>query len=676
VGDRPWRKIHLDFNFGKASPGVGSDFDADEFVATLERSRVNAIVVFAKSYYGYCYYPSELGPVLPGMAVPDLLGENVKACRRAGVKPYVYYTINWDELLAEEHPEWLVVKRDRTTYQVAFDERPLWTALCINHPGLIDIVKQHTREVVGAYDIEGMWYDMSSPIRGECYCWRCRKDLQEAGLDPFDLSVQRHHKKRLFTQLQRDLREVIESTRPGTLLDFNGQVVLGLRERVELGLVDNLDIEALPTGGWGYDYFPIHARYARTFGVSFYGQTAKFAKSWGDFGGLKHPTQLRTELAGIVAQGARCAIGDEPLPGGRLEPAIYRTVGKVYAEIERLEPYLEGAVPVTEAAIVVDGLPQMHLDTGRKNWPTELGECVAGTAQLLMEQHVQFDVVDAPADFERYRLVVIPDAVQVGNALAERLNAYLEDGGAVLASHHALRRDGGEELWPAALKDAFRGASPFELPYVLIAGPVLGSDTDYGDFNFVLYDGADRWEVGEDSGVIVHARLNEPEPVLPENTDQYSPPGHLTDYAAVVEAGRLGAASFPLSTSFYRHGYWIYRELFTRLLGRLLPEPLIRTNAPMSAEVTLTHQQAGDDHGERWLVHIVNYSPLRSGQHRYEHFEDPIPLRDTQIALAVDASITRAYLADSGLELDVQRAGDAWQVTVPETVCGSIVVFE
>ena len=688
AGGGVWRKIHLDYNNGPEVSNVAGDWDPEQFAATLKAARVDAIVVFAKDFHGYCYYPSELGPVQPNLAVPDLIGEQVKACRDAGIRIRIYYSLSWDEGLAEEHADWLVVKRDRSTYMPAFDDRPFWTAMCITEPGLLEIVERHTTEILSAYEVDGIWYDMASPIAGECYCWRCLRDLRAAGLDPFDARVQLQHKHELFNDLQKRLIKHVRSVRPEARTEFNTQAVVGLGERAEY--VENIDIEVLPTGGWGYDYLPIHARYARTHGVSVFGQTGKFAKSWGDYGGLKHPAQLRIELAGILALGIGCAIGDEAPPGMRLDAAVYETVGELYSEVERVQPYLEGAAAVTEAAIVVGGSPLTHLTRLRSSFPSELGDSVTGLARLLIEQHVQFDVVETAADFERYRLVLVPDELEVDAALAERLKAYMRDGGAVIASHRSLRVDGGEELWPEELRDALRGASPYELPYVRVAGELLGSQTRYRDYDFALYEGADRWLVDEGSGAVVHARLTEPEFEHTPTRAQHPPAAKPTDYAAVVEVGRLGAAAFPLGASFHRHGYWVYRELFARLLERLLPERLVRTSAPLSSEVTLTHQRAGEGRGERWMVHIVNHSqsrifdvaaePARTvggrDRQRVSYMDDPIPLRDTRVMLTVPSRIARAYDAASGAELELQQDGDGWSATVPETVTGSIVVFE
>lgn len=674
---RPWRKVHLDFNNG-SNVEVGADFDADEFAATLERAHVDSVVVFAKCVHGYCYYPSQRGPVHPRLAEPDLLGKQVAACRAVGIKTYAYYTYAWDELLAERHPEWLVVKRDRTTYLPPVGERPYWSALCISHPELMGIALAHTREVLEHCPVDGIWFDMVYPIAGECHCWRCLEQLRAAGADPLDKGDQRRHKQQLYTDLLRRLTEHVRSIRPDAGVEYNTQAVIGLSERVEH--LDNIDIEALPTGGWGYAYFPVHARYARTFGVSVYGMTGKFTKSWGDYGGLKHPIQLRTELAQMVAHGIRADIGDEPPPGMRLDAAVYETIADAYGEIAALEPYLEGAVPVTEAAVLVDALPLSHLspllelDFGDDPLPADVGVSVAGMAQLLTEQRVQFDVVDVTAELERYRLVVLPDRVAVPPELAERLNGYLDDGGAVLAAGGAVRVAGADELWPRALRGAFEGPSPFAPPYVRVEGELLGQDLRYAGYDFALYDGADRWRV--DGDALVHARLTEPAFAQTETAFQHPPSDHVTDYAVAVESGGLGALAFPVGTSYFNHGYWVYRELFARLLERLLPERLVQTGAPKSAELTVTHQAAVAGAPARWIVHVLNYSPLRHRPGLVELLEDPVSLHDVRVELALAADVARVFEARTGAELAFERAGGRWAVTAPPVDVAATLVFE
>ena len=114
----------------------------------------------------------------------------------------------------------------------------------------------------------------------------------------------------------------------------------------------HLELESLPTGGWGYDHFPSSARYAATLGLDFVAHTGKFHTSWGEFGGFKHPDALEFEAAQMVALGSKCLVGDQLHPDGAINPDTYASIAPAYARIEKLEPYLEGARQVSDVAIL------------------------------------------------------------------------------------------------------------------------------------------------------------------------------------------------------------------------------------------------------------------------------------------------------------------------------------
>ena len=313
---RPWRKIHLDFHNSHHVSRIGRQFDAGEFGDRLVEANVNAIVVFAKDMHGYFYYPSKYGPVHPGLDF-DLLGAQVEACRKRQIAVYAYYCTTWDHCLADRHREWLVIKRDGGNYLPKSGETPGWTALCQSHEPFVRLVLDHAKEFVSRYPLDGAWFDMPVPRGGECFCPECLRQLREKGLDPHDRRLQREHKQALHKSLLSRLRETVAAARPGCQVDFNNQCSYGLEQRAPF--MDNIDIEALPTAQWGYYYFPMMARYTRTFGLTSYGMTGRFKASWADFGGLKLPAQLHTEIAGIAANGARCDIGDQMPPSFRLD---------------------------------------------------------------------------------------------------------------------------------------------------------------------------------------------------------------------------------------------------------------------------------------------------------------------------------------------------------------------
>jgi hypothetical protein len=50
-----FRQIHLDFHTSGHIPGIGLDFDPEEFAATLERARVDSVTCFARCHHGWIY---------------------------------------------------------------------------------------------------------------------------------------------------------------------------------------------------------------------------------------------------------------------------------------------------------------------------------------------------------------------------------------------------------------------------------------------------------------------------------------------------------------------------------------------------------------------------------------------------------------------------------------------
>lgn len=615
---RPWRKVHLDFHNSQHVASIGEKFDAAEFGETLERARVNAIVVFAKDMHGYFYYPSRYGPVHPGLKL-DLLGAQVEELRKRKIACYAYYCTTWDNYLAEAHPEWLVIKRDRTNYLPKFDQTPGWTALCLSHEKFVQLMLDHAREFVAKYHLDGAWFDMPVPIAGECFCNECVRQLRAAGADPFAKEAQRRHKHELHRRFLERMTKLVRETRPGCQVDYNGQCTFGLEERAPYQ--DNIDIEALPSGGWGYWYFPTVVRYVRNFGLTAYGMTGRFKASWADFGGLKLPAQLDIELGSIVANGALCDIGDQMPPNGRLDRAVYHVIGKCYARIEKLEPLLEGAVPVVEAAIVIRGLPLE--DPGRNN------PALTGLVKLGMEAHLQFDVIETDQPWDKYRLLILPEDLSLDASAADKLDAFVNRGGAVLAVH-----DGGKG-WLYRHGFFHQGASPFQPAYLV---PKQSFTGDIPAYEYALYEGASQWRAPEQARIV--ARLGEP--AFQRSPRKYTshrqtPFDHETPYAAAALLGRIGLIAFPLGTSYFNQGYWVYRSLFVHMLQSLLPERLVETNAPANAEITLLEQKAQ----KRYVVHVVNWSALRGAPPHPVFHEEPTPLRDIEVTVRLPGGARR-----------------------------------
>ena len=88
---------------------------------------------------------------------------------------------------------------------------------------------------------------------------------------------------------------------PEALVFYNSRTVLGIRD--ELDNYTHIEIESLPTGGWGYSHLQQRVRHMRTLGKQLVGMNGRFHKSWGDFGGLKNQAALDYECLSFLANG-------------------------------------------------------------------------------------------------------------------------------------------------------------------------------------------------------------------------------------------------------------------------------------------------------------------------------------------------------------------------------------
>ena len=106
-----FRQVHLDFHTSPLIPGVAADFDAEQFARTLQGAHISSITCFAACHHGLSYYPTRVGTVHPHLT-RDLLGEQIEACHRHGIRVPAYITVVWAEEQANQHPEWRQIGND------------------------------------------------------------------------------------------------------------------------------------------------------------------------------------------------------------------------------------------------------------------------------------------------------------------------------------------------------------------------------------------------------------------------------------------------------------------------------------------------------------------------------------------------------------------------------------
>lgn len=619
-----FRQVHLDFHTSPLIPDVGSDFDPEEFARMLQEAHVDSINVFSKCHHGYCYYPTKVGQPHPSLK-RDLLGEMVEALHKHGIRCIAYTTVVWDELAASTHPEWRQVDQEGKLIGRAPLESRGWQYLCLNAQEYLDYVCAQVEEVLTLYEVDGIWYDIIVQHPSGCFCHNCQKSMRAKGLRIDSKEDRLTHNLEVERQAMKRLYDTVKAKRPDALVVFNTRMRLqrnpqkGIKPEQEY--MTHFEIESLPTGGWGYLHFPMFARYCAPLGKEIVGMTGRFHYSWGDFGGLKGKTALEYECFRSLSLGAKCCVGDQLHPRGKLDRATYTLIGSVYAQVREKEPWCSDAVLEADIGVLVCE----EAEGPAFGFGEVIGqESDEGATLLLTELKHQFHLIDKESDFSHYSLLIAPDKVFFDEELTHKVHTFLQKGGALLLTHESGLDPEKKGFTLKELGLQYLGPSPFEREFVRLTESFSALDPSY---DYVLYERGSKITLrgqGEILGRAVHPYFNRTWETFCSH--RQTPPARLTDEPVIVQVEKTIYISHPLFAMYRKWGYPVYRLILQECIQRLLPRPLLRvSHFPVQGEATVLRR------GQQFIVHLLYY-PI-SSKGRMDMVEDCIPVTDVEVGL-------------------------------------------
>ena len=656
----PFRQVHLDFHTSEAIPGVGKDWDKAHFQQMLRLGHVNSINIFGKCHHGWSYYPSEVpGCEMHPTLTFDLLGAMIEACREIGVKCPVYISTGLDEKLAREHSEWLRRNPDGSTAWVGWMQAG-YHEICLRTPYLDNVVAQ-AEEVCRRYNPDGIFLDIVGPR--VCCCQTCIDEMQRRGWDPRDSAKQQELGRETYVNYARRINAAITAICPDALIFHNGgHITRGDRELAYLNT--HIELESLPTGGWGYDHFPLSARYAHGLDRDYLGMTGKFHTSWGEFGGYKHPNALRYEAALALANGAKLCVGDQMHPYGKLDEATYTLIGDAFAEIELKEPWCAEVTSIADVGVLsFEAITRTSTQHGTGGL-THLID--PGAVRALQEGGILFDIIDDESDFSKYKVIVLPDAIPVNDALKAKLDAYLRAGGKIFASGtSALDAESGAFVLDFGVKYLGKGTSnPTYLRPRFALAP-------WAPASHVIY--TEMYDVAATAGEVLADRQDAffNRDYLHFCSHQHAPCTQETAAPAMVRTANTVYLAFEAFSQYAKMGQNTLREIILHGIRALLDQPTLVTSLPAQGVQTAMRQTEK----QRTVVHLVYGVPVKRGQ-GIEVVEDLTPVHDIDISLRVEKAPTRLYLAPQNIDLPYAVQDGVLQATVPTVQCHQMVVVE
>lgn len=652
-----FRQVHLDFHTSEAIPGIGAHFDKKQFQAMLQRGHVDSITVFSKCHHGWAYHPSEANEIHPELKF-DLLQAMIEAAHEIDVLTPVYISAGLDEKLALRHPEWLIRDKDDNTNWVQGFMKPGYHQFCMNSPYL-DVLLAQIDEVVQRYDADGIFLDIVG-VR-KCYCHSCIQTLRTEGKDPLDENAIRELGERTYSHYTARVKETIHARKPEMKIFHNsGHIHRGRRDLAHMN--SHLELESLPTGGWGYDHFPLSARYAQTLGMDYLGMTGKFHTSWGEFGGYKHPNALRYEVSLSIANGARCSIGDQLHPEGVMDEATYELIGAAYSEVAAKEAWCTDTTSIADVALLsLEAL-------GTQDHGIRTGLSDAGAVRMLLEGSILFDVIDLEQDFSRYKVIILPDLVTLNASLQAKLETYLAQGGKVLATGKSGLNEAGN-AFAIDLGVTWLMENPYKPDYFRPHFPING----LGEASFIFYAQGQKVALANNGSELGHRE----DPYFNRQlfkfcSHQHTPSTLKAAGPGMVESPNGIYIAWNVFEDYASIGSLAVRETVLYAINRLLgSSKTLTTNLPAQGVVTLMEQKAH----KRYVNHLLYVTPVKRGQN-IEVIEDVTPLHQVEVSVQLPAKVSRVYLAPQQTDIPYVEDGGKLTYTVNKLDLHQMVVID
>ncbi len=659
-----FRQVHLDFHNSPFIPEIGTRFDKKEWQETLRAAYVNSITCFSCCHHGWSYHPTEVGKMHPHLNF-NLLRAQMDACHEIGIKVPIYLTGGLNNVASAEHPEWREVTKDGQ--YAGWAKNPLtpgFHKMCFNTPYL-DYLCALLREAVTMFpDADGVFIDIIH--QGQCCCPKCMEDMQKNGCDPENEGDRKRFARQVLMNYYRRAVEAVRCNDPAMPVFHNsGNVTKGDREI--LPYFSHLELESLPTGGWGYDHYPMSAAYCRKLGLEFLGMTGKFHTSWGEFGGFKHANALRYECAAMLAQGSKCSIGDQLHPCGKLDKSTYRIIGEAYREVAAGEAWCDKAGSCARIAI----LGGEAVARAKGDYPGDVG-----AARLLLEMHQPFDCIDTEMPFDQYGMLILPDTVRPDAALAARLKTFAGQGGKlVLSAESGMKADCDEFQFDIGADGG--EPSPFDPDYIL---PEPEFSPENMSTPSVMYAASRRIRVRE--GVRSLGKIYDP---YFNRTYQHFSSHKHTPYR--TEDSGFDAGSMTSNILYFAHPVFsIYRKYGTVILKQFIEKALralagndwqVVTDMPSQGRITIMEQPEFN----RKIVHLLYVNTILrggicsvpggdgSGTTMLEIVEDLNPSPVVHLSIAEDRPVRSVKIVPEGKELPFVQKDGRIELTAGSFIC-------
>ncbi len=664
---KAWRRAVIDMHIPDYDPKFLSEFDADQYVDALVRSRAQSIVCYAQSHVGLFNYPTQVGQQHAGLKGRDIVAEMIERCHRKGIAVVLYVSVIHDRWAADRHPEWRIIHPNGGE----FGRGSRHGFVCPNSP-YREYVRAWTRELAERFDLDGVRFDMTF-WTCVCYCTHCQERWrQEVGgdmprtvdwADPRWVTLQRKREKWLgeFAAL---CTSTVKQIKPAATVEHQSSTYpLGWSNGVSHPLVSQNDFLQGDFYGDALQGSFVRKLLSELTPNRPFGYETSFSTELRDHTGKKSEALLEAKASAAIADHGAFIFIDAIDPVGTVNLPVHDRMGRVF---DRLMPFYRelGGDRVADMAIYhsldskfdmrESGRPVGELGNNDTHTPSAMS-----ASRSLIAHHIPFTVITAKqiGQLDRYKLLILSNVHHLSPEESEAIRGFVRRGGALYAS-------GGTSLVTTAGK---RGED-FQLADVFGASLVKAdwSDREHylaptaaGAVEFAGWDSAHPPFV-KSYGFVV--RTHPAAEVLATTTLPW--PAHEPRQFSSIHSNPPWVSTTDPEVLLHRFGEGrvLYcatvleeqdhlRDTFVRLLRRLQPTFSFEATAPACVELTLFHQPDRRRH----LLSLVNF----------QHDLPNLPVDNIEVRLRLPQRIRNVRQLPTGSTLRHHASSGTVRFTLP-----------
>ncbi len=438
-------------------PQLLGRFDPAAFIGTIARAGFQSMVQYTNSHVGLCLWNTQVGQKHANMHGRDFFGEVVAECRRNNIHPLAYFSVIFDNWNFEHHPDWRILSAEGNNARV----NSRYGIVCPNSP-YRDYVVACVKEIVGNYDIDGIFFDMTFWPE-VCYCPHCMERFRKEQSEELPRIV----------DWNDPVWRAFQKARPAWLLEF-AELVTGTVKKIKPITVNHQYSTIFFNWTTGV---PLELTQACDYvGGDFYGGPAQQSLVCKAYDGLTkaHPfefhtartriftdhvtmkpmDELRTESYVATLHSAALLLVDYINADGTLNPRVYDALKPLNEQRALYEPFLGGDLKA-DVAVYYDKNSMYNPDENGVHI-TKLAaandcphrDAVIGAARVLRQAHIPYGVItNVNLDqLGKYRAVVLPEVLEMTPEQADIFRKFVAAGGALYASGStSLDRRPGQE---------------------------------------------------------------------------------------------------------------------------------------------------------------------------------------------------------------------------------------